>query len=257
MTSQQLEVQASGCELAREKRPCDAVVSGRQAACTSPPCDLCAVLRQRVNHPYHHRPPPGRGHELRIALLDDAEDTCRAARQMIRAYHDGDRWHAKMNVSLNRKTAEARQAWFLWSVGVVLGATGLAKAFSAIGHARVLDTADPIFGIPFRLLFLLVGQTEFLIAFFCLFTDRRQFSIFAIAWISTGFILYRLDLWSIRWHHPCGCMGSLAGALHLSDHAADNIMKAVLAYLLVGSSTMLDFMGNHLPILRLRMKLKV
>jgi len=30
-------------------------------------------------------------------------------------------------------------------------------------------------------------------------------------------------------------MGSLAGALHLWDHSADNIMKIKLAYLLVAS----------------------
>jgi hypothetical protein len=34
-------------------------------------------------------------------------------------------------------------------------------------------------------------------------------------------------------------MGSLAGALHLSDQAADNIMKGVLAYLLIGSYALL------------------
>ena len=30
-------------------------------------------------------------------------------------------------------------------------------------------------------------------------------------------------------------MGALAGVLHLSDRAPDNIMKGVLAYLLIGS----------------------
>lgn len=30
-------------------------------------------------------------------------------------------------------------------------------------------------------------------------------------------------------------MGSLAAVLHLSDRAADNLMKLVLAYLLIGS----------------------
>jgi hypothetical protein len=76
---------------------------------------------------------------------------------------------------------------------------------------------------------------ELLIAFCCLFTPKRQLSLLAIAWISTGFLLYRLGLWYIGWHHPCGCMGSFAGILHLSDRAADNIMKGVLAYLLIGS----------------------
>ena len=57
--------------------------------------------------------------------------------------------------------------------------------------------------------------------------------------MSTNFLVYRLGLWFIGWHHPCGCMGSLAGMLHLSDNAADIIMKGVLAYLLIGSYAIL------------------
>ena len=129
--------------------------------------------------------------------------------------------------------------WFLKVAGSVLLLTGVAKAFTAIGAARVLDTADPLTGIPFRQLLLLVGLAEILIAFFCLFTDKRGFSLLAVAWLSTNFLVYRLGLWFIGWHHPCHCMGDLASALHLSDQAADNIMKGVLAFLLVGSYAIL------------------
>jgi hypothetical protein len=94
---------------------------------------------------------------------------------------------------------------------------------------------DPLVGLPFRQLFLLVGLAELLIAFFCMLTDRRKLSVWLVAWISTNFLVYRLGLWFLGWHHPCACMGSLAGMLHLSDQAADNIMKGVLAYLLIGS----------------------
>jgi hypothetical protein len=124
---------------------------------------------------------------------------------------------------------------FLKSVGVVLFVTGLGKAFSAIGTARALDTADPLIGIPFRQLLLLVGLAELLVAFFCLFTGRRGLSVWLVGWLSSNFLVYRLGLWFIGWHRPCACMGSLAGMLHLSDTAADNIMKGVLAYLLIGS----------------------
>jgi hypothetical protein len=116
-----------------------------------------------------------------------------------------------------------------------LALTGLAKAFSAIGSARALDLPDPLIGTPFRQLLLLVGLIELLIAFFCLFTDKRRVGLLAVAWLSSNFLVYRLGLWFIGWHHPCACMGSLTGVLHLSDNAADNIMKGVLAYLLIGS----------------------
>jgi hypothetical protein len=116
---------------------------------------------------------------------------------------------------------------------------GLAKTLSAIGPAHALDALDPLIGIPFRLLLLLVGLVELLIAFFCLFTDKRRFSLLATAWISTNFLVYRVGLWVIGWRRPCGCMGSLADMLHLSPRAADSIMKVVLAYLLVGSYLLL------------------
>ena len=125
--------------------------------------------------------------------------------------------------------------WFLKTAGWTLALTGLAKTVSATGAAHVLDTPDPLTGLPFRQLLLVVGQAELLIAFFCVFTDRRWLCLRLVAWISSGFLLYRLGLWFIDWHHPCACMGSLAAALHLSDRAADNIMKVVLAYLLIGS----------------------
>ena len=124
---------------------------------------------------------------------------------------------------------------FLRAAGLVLGATGLAKALSALGSARALYITDPIIGLPFHQLLLLVGLVELLIAFFCLFTDRHTLSAWLVAWLSSNFLVYRLGLWFIGWHRPCGCMGSLTDMLHLSPHAADNIMKGVLAYLLLGS----------------------
>lgn len=113
--------------------------------------------------------------------------------------------------------------------------TGLAKAISALGPARALDVADPLIGIPFRQLMLVAGLGEVLIAFSCLFTDRWRLSLLAVAWMSTNFLVYRLGLWLIGWHQPCRCLGSLTGMLHMTPQLADNIMKALLAYLLVGS----------------------
>jgi hypothetical protein len=125
--------------------------------------------------------------------------------------------------------------WFIRSAGAVLATTALAKAFSAAGAVRALDIPDPLIAIPFRQLLLLVGLAELLIAFLCLFTNKRRLSLLAVAWISTSFLVYRCGLWFIGWHRPCGCMGTLSDMLRLSPRAADNIMKGVLVYLLVGS----------------------
>jgi len=143
---------------------------------------------------------------------------------------------------------------FLRLAGGFLLLVGVAKAYSAIGPARALDTVDPLVGIPFRQLFLLVGLAELLVAFFCLFTDRRALSVWLVAWLSSNFLVYRLGLWFIGWHHPRACMGSLAGMLHLSDRAADNVMKAVLAYLLIGSYGILIWQWRHRRIAPVRVK---
>ena len=149
-------------------------------------------------------------------------------------------------MNLNWKFLAGRtEKRFLISAGVLLAITAVAKMFSAIGTARALDVADPLLGLPFRQLLLLVGLVELLIAFFCLFTDSRHFSLRAVGWISTNFLVYRLGLLLIGWNHPCACMGSLAGVLHLSDQAADNIMKGVLAYLLAGSYLLLFAHGRQ------------
>jgi len=131
--------------------------------------------------------------------------------------------------------ASALERRFRYTAGGILAITGLAKAFSAFGSARALDMPDPLMGIPFRHLMLLVGLAEMFVAFLCLLTDKRGISLMAVAWLATGFLVYRCGLWLIDWHKPCGCLGDLTAALHLSPQVAENLMKTVLAYLLIGS----------------------
>jgi len=134
---------------------------------------------------------------------------------------------------------------FLPATGAALVVTGLAKVFSATGPSRALDLAGPLLGIPFRHLLLLVGLLELGIAFFCLFTDRLKLSLVAVAWLSINFLVYRLGLWSIGWHKPCGCLCNLTDLLHISPTVADNLMKGLLAFLLFGSYSLLLSLWWH------------
>jgi hypothetical protein len=59
--------------------------------------------------------------------------------------------------------------------------------------------------------------------------------LWVIAWLATNFFVYRCGLWWMGWHRPCSCMGNLTDALHIRPEVADNIMKVILAYLLIGS----------------------
>ena len=125
--------------------------------------------------------------------------------------------------------------WFLRSAGLALAVTGFAKALSALGSARVLDVLDPIAGIPFRYLMLLVGVAELLIALVCFVESLRHLCLVSVAWLSTCFLVYRIGLWWIDWQQPCRCLGRLTDVLHISPTTADNLMKGLLIYLLLGS----------------------
>jgi hypothetical protein len=125
--------------------------------------------------------------------------------------------------------------WFLFSAGAILAITGIAKVWSGLGSSKFLAVVDPIIGIKFGQLMLLVGAAEIVIAAICFFSRRQTLALGLVAWMSTNFVVYRLGLWWMDWHRPCSCLGNLTDALHISPQTADNIMKVLLAYMLIGS----------------------
>jgi hypothetical protein len=133
-----------------------------------------------------------------------------------------------------RSAAKLRN-WFIFSAGVTLAVTGVAKVFSASSNAGILGVQDPIFGVSFRHLMLLVGLAELVIAVICLHTNKQRLSLGLVAWIAASILLYRIGLWAMDWKGPCGCLGSLTDALPMSPKTVDWLMKALLAYLLIGS----------------------
>jgi len=125
--------------------------------------------------------------------------------------------------------------WFIRSAGVVFVVTGIAKIMSALGSVKVLTISDPIIGIQLGHLLLIVGILELMVAGICFCGAYRLLATFLVAWLATNILAYRVELWAIGWHRPCACLGNLTDAIHVSPQLADNIMKGVLAYLLIGS----------------------
>jgi hypothetical protein len=107
--------------------------------------------------------------------------------------------------------------------------------WTAFGNKNLLTVADPIIGIKFGHLMLAVGVAEIVIVLVCFFSKRQTLALGLVAWMSTNFVVYRLGLWWMNWKRPCGCLVNLTDALHISPQTADNIMKVLLAYLLIGS----------------------
>src|SRR4051812_40624213 len=110
--------------------------------------------------------------------------------------------------------------WFLYSVGVILALTAAAKFVSAMGNARILQSPDPIFGIPFRSVFWIVGGIEIVVALVCLFGRRLNLGSGAVAWLATSFVFYRIGLLWVGYQRPCTCLGNLTDALHIRPETA-------------------------------------
>jgi len=129
--------------------------------------------------------------------------------------------------------------WFCISCAVILSITGAAKIWSSFGQASLLTVTDPVIGIKFSRLLLFTGLVEAAVAAVFFVSGRQTPFLKLVAWLSTNFALYRAGLILMHWHHTCSCMGNLTDALHIRPEIADNIMKGVLAYLLIGSYSML------------------
>jgi hypothetical protein len=142
-----------------------------------------------------------------------------------------------MNSILNKilGTDPFRFRPFILSAGCILLITGLAKIISAFGKAEILNYNDPLFGISFKHLMLLVGIIELVISAICLLCKWARLQVGLLALLATNLWAYRIGLLCVGYHRPCSCMGNLTDVLHVSPWVADSMMKTVLAYLLIGS----------------------
>jgi Methylamine utilisation protein MauE len=162
-------------------------------------------------------------------------------------------WFLCAHHSGNRKTIKKRAATmrsrsvslFLFSAGVLLLVTGVAKLISGFGDTRALAAPDPLLSLPYRFLFWGVGILEVIVAAVCFFAGRTPLKAGLVAWLATNFLVYRVGQAAVGYDGPCACLGSLTAALHISPHAADNAMRVVLAYLLVGSYTALFWLWKQ------------
>ena len=125
--------------------------------------------------------------------------------------------------------------WLVSSWGAVFFITGISKVWSAFDGSKILLMPDPITGLQFRHLMLIIGIVELILFAVCLSWKANTVTRIIIAVFTTNLLAYRLGLWWLGWHSPCDCLGNIIDALHISPQLADNIMKGVLAYLLIGS----------------------
>ena len=125
--------------------------------------------------------------------------------------------------------------WIQFSAGTILAFTGIAKVWMGFGSSHILHNSDPIFGLYFGHLMLVVGILELAVAGVCLFNKSHTLAPVLVACLATNILVYRLGLWWMGWHRPCPCLGNLTDALHIPPETADTAIKIILVYLLICS----------------------
>lgn len=140
--------------------------------------------------------------------------------------------------------------FFIYSSATVLFITSIAKLVSIFGKAGILDQPDPILSIQTRTLLVAVAILEIGVCIFLFCSEKVFAKIASIAWLASCFLVYRLGL-ALVGSNECGCLGNLTDALHISPQTANDILKALVAYLLIGAYGLMIWQWRH------RMKLSV
>jgi len=124
---------------------------------------------------------------------------------------------------------------FIYSAGIILLITGVAKVVSVFGHDAVLRKPDPILGMRFDHLLFLVGLVELAVALVCFRSRNQTLALALVSALSINFLGYRTGLWMIHWAGYCHCLGTLTDAIHLSPQQAARLSGAAFVYLITGS----------------------
>ncbi|MCI0539972.1 MAG: hypothetical protein L0Z50_32605 [Verrucomicrobiales bacterium] len=127
------------------------------------------------------------------------------------------------------------ELFFRLSAVTILIAAAAAKLYSVAGHAPILDTEDPLFGFSNRRLLTLLGLLEILVAGVLLSNLNRHWKYLLLAWLSTGFVVYRFALGVLAIGKPCPCLGTLTETMHLKPETVSYILTLAVVYLLVSS----------------------
>ncbi len=134
------------------------------------------------------------------------------------------------------------RSFFLHSTAVVLAIVALAKFVSAFGTVAVLKVYDPFLAyFTIRQLVLIAASLEIFVAglIWILPAKRQALKISAVMWLALLLLFYRLGHYFGDFIEPCHCLGTVPSAIGLNPDFADFSLKLFLAYMLVGTLTLL------------------
>jgi hypothetical protein len=130
-----------------------------------------------------------------------------------------------------------RQATVLVAITtLVLLITALAKILALTGDMRSLETADPVIQVfSVRQLMAIGAGLEIIVAGIGFSRLPVRIKCWALAWLSSLFLLYRFARWYLGVSEPCKCLGDVWQWLPVSRAALDAGLLAFLVVVWVGS----------------------
>lgn len=141
----------------------------------------------------------------------------------------------KARASLRGCTIKNLSKWFVLSAGAILLFWGIEQIIQSLDQNHAYDLQDPIFGIRFRWVELLLGIVEVCLATLCLFTNKTNVSLWLVAWLIGEIGVYRGGLWEMGWYHPYPLVSPFTQTFLVPARTADFLMAFLAVYLFIGS----------------------
>jgi hypothetical protein len=118
--------------------------------------------------------------------------------------------------------------WFVRSAAAVLALTALVKLVAATGEGRILAQPDPLLTIfSNRQMMVLAALLEAFVVGLILWERDRLRQVALVAWIGTGFLMYRAGLWWVGYEGACSCLGNVTRTIGLSPAMEDLGVKVL------------------------------
>jgi hypothetical protein len=146
--------------------------------------------------------------------------------------------HGVPNSILNATPRNARGAKFFIPCSIILLFTATAKIVSALGESHYLGMPSFVAVVSNRQLLFGAGVVEVWVA--CILLGQRGFrwKVLAVAWFSTCCMAWRLGL-KLGHYGVCHCLGTAYQWIPLSERTINEMLLALLGFMVVGSFWML------------------
>ena len=130
---------------------------------------------------------------------------------------------------------------FFRSVSVLLLFTAVAKIFSSMGQAGILQVNDSLFFIKNRYLLAFTGIVELGVVVLLWLETANMVKSIILLWLSSCFIAYRISIWILQPGKICPCLGTLVSRMPLNPQTVQLLINSLIGYMMIGSIAILLF----------------